>query len=614
MKLPFTVDFETKKIQNRPSYPPAPVGVAIRAPSGSKRYYAFGHPTGNNCGSIRARSALLDVYRSGHPVLFYNSGFDLDVAEVHWGLSPPPLVDDSLYLMFLNNPYEMSLELKVLMAKYCDFKAREQSRLYDWIKRHVPEASKRTSKLGEFISEAPGNITEPYALDDVEGTFLLWKKFLPIIMARGMYSAYQRELKLTQTTTEMERSGVRVDRPGLETALGKFTKFDTHVQRRIRKRLRVGDDFNVNSSQQLGPALKRRGMLDAVVKTPKGHISTKIDVLKKTCNDKEVLNLLSVHSVAGKYLSTFIKPWLKQSEVAGGRILPKFNQTRGRDSGFGGARSGRYSSSDPNLQNITANVAESKNREILELMQRMLKQDLSYDFIGLRDFILPDEGMMMICVDYDQQELRLLAHFECGKLMKAYLANPKLDVHQFFADEIFKATGTRYERKHVKTLVFGIIYGMGLQKLADGLGMTKLRAQVLRDALFHVVPGIPKMMKRFKRLARRDEPLVTWGGRQYYCEEPRFDKKHKRWMEYEYKMLNYQIQPSAADVTKQGMLNVREALPEVRVAIQVHDELVNMAPSRKYGPLIAEAMCDMRFNVPMTATAKYSGESWARVK
>jgi DNA polymerase I-like protein with 3'-5' exonuclease and polymerase domains len=77
-------------------------------------------------------------------------------------------------------------------------------------------------------------------------------------------------------------------------------------------------------------------------------------------------------------------------------------------------------------------------------------------------------------------------------------------------------------------------------------------------------------------------------------------------------MLNYKIQPSAADCTKAGMINVRRDVPQVRIAIQVHDELVCMAPHKKYGPRIAAAMCDVKFRVPMLAEPKYSTTSWAR--
>jgi DNA polymerase-1 len=612
MRVPYTVDFETRKIESRPQYPPKPVGVALRAPSGSRKYFAWGHPAGNNCSVMEARSALVDVYRSGHPVLFHNSGFDLDVAEVYFGLLPPPRIEDSLYLMFLNDPYEDVLKLKPLGAKHVDFPPRSQKRLREWIFEHVPEARRKKTKWGEYISEAPGEIVAPYAMDDVEITYRLWAKFRPIVYGRDMGPAYERELALTTTTMEMERSGVRVNRPRLSEAHDVFEKFDEHVKQRIRKRLRVGKDFNIGSTHQLGPRLKELGKLDAIVKTPSGLISTKVDVLKKTCNDKTLLNLLSVHSVADKYVGTFIRPWLNQSAITDGRILPHFNQTRGRDEGYGGARSGRYSSSNPNLQNITANVSESKNREILELMQKMLKTECDYDFIGLRDFIVPDEDTVMICVDYDQQELRLLAHFEQGVLMKAYIENPKLDVHEFCRQLVYKVTGVLYERKFIKITVFGIIYGMGLGKLANSIGVDPKTAKKIREGVFAAVPGIPRLMKDLKRLANRDEPLITWGGRQYFCEEPRFDEDEERWMSFEYKMLNYKIQPSAADVTKQGMIQVHERVPEVRIAIQVHDELVCMAPSRKYGPRIAAAMCDMKFKVPMSATAKYSEESWAR--
>jgi DNA polymerase-1 len=269
------------------------------------------------------------------------------------------------------------------------------------------------------------------------------------------------------------------------------------------------------------------------------------------------------------------------------------------------------------LQQISANVLESRNRVTLELVQKWLKA-YDLDFIGLRDLFVPDEGMVLICADYNQQELRILAHFLAvhgdKTLMRAYHENPKLDIHEFFRQLVHKEIGILYERKYIKIAVFGIIYGMGVGKLADMMGVEQSIARTLRNGIYKAVPGIRDLMDEFKRMAAHDEPLITWGGRQYFCEEPRIKKDTKELMSFEYKMLNYEIQPSAADCTKQGMLNVRDAVPEARIAIQVHDELVCMAPSKKYGPMIAEAMCDVKFKVPMLADVKYSTESWARVE
>lgn len=607
------VDFETKKIDSRPSYPPKPVGVAIKWPGGKSEYLAWGHPHGNNCEVSTARAKLKDAYRAKQ-VIFHNSSFDMDVAECHMGLAPPRRFEDTLYLSFLKNPYEETLSLKPMSEKYLDMPPEEQEDLKDWILANVPEAKRKKTKWGEYISEAPVSKVAPYAIGDVERTHGLFAKFMPEIEKRGMLEAYVREIKCTPITLEMERSGIRIDVRRLKKCLRVFETMDADIMARLRKKLRVGPEFNLNSSQQLGDALIRMDKLDSIIKTPTGLVSTKITNLKQTCSDKELLNLLSVHSVCEKYITSFMRPWLEQAARTGGRLLPTFNQVRSRGeyTGGGGARSGRYSSSDPNMQQVAGNPEESQNKEVLMMMQQWLLKDYHFKFRGLRDYIIPDEDCVMICVDYNQQELRILAHFEKDVLMKAYLANPKMDIHEFCRQLVFKATGVLYERKHIKVTVFGIVYGMGVAKLADRLEVDEKTARGVKNGILTAVPGIGRIVNEMKRLANHDEPLVTWGGRQYFCEEPRYDEKKEQWQSFEYKMLNYLVQPSAADCTKQGMINVNEQVPDVRIALQVHDELVCMAKSRDFGPRITRAMTDVKFRVPMLADAKYSTTSWAR--
>ena len=625
------VDFETKPIRSRPNFPPQPVGVAIRWPSGQKEYLAWGHPEGNNCDVSTARQKLRDAYACKQTV-FHHSSFDIDVGECHFGLKPQGRVEDTLFLAFLKDPYTPELGLKELAVRDLDQPATERDAVKEWIAENINDRKAKGNDWGDFIWQAPGKLVGKYAIGDVDRTYKLHKAYMPEIEARGMRTAYERELACAPITMEMERSGVRIHRKRLRECRDVFEEMDRDVLRHIAKKLRVDPKnlktpenkkgFNLNSSDQLGDALMRAGKLERVIKTPGGKISTKMENLRLCCNDKDLLNLLGVHSVAEKYLTSFIRPWLEQASIAGGRILPKFNQVRGYDEGGGGARTGRFSSSDPNLQNVSANVEESKNRELLLFLQKLLRDDYQYDFIGLRDYILPDEDCVMICVDYDQQELRLLAHFEKGILMKAYLDNPKLDVHEYCRQLVKKAIGIEFPRKFIKITVFGLIYGMGLDKLqgsldsasqAEGLGVVdKKTAAAVKDGILEAIPGIKTMMSDLKRLANHDKPMHTWGGREYYCEEPKFIKKFGRWMSFEYKLFNYMIQASAADVTKQGMINVYNNVPNTRIAVQVHDELMVMAPSKKYGPRIAEAMCDMKFRVPMTATPKSSTYSWAR--
>ena len=611
---PTVIDFETKKIESRPKYPPRPVGMAIREPStGRSEYLAFAHPSGNNCTFWEARRRYAEACARG-PIIYHNAAFDIDVGEMAFGVKPATF-HDTLYLGFLVDPYAQGLHLKVLADKHLGMPNTEQAELDAWILANIPEAKRRKARLGEFIGECPGDIVEAYGMGDTDRTWGLYEHFYPEVKRRGMLPAYERELALTTTTMEMERSGVRVDMNRLKDGLFAFETLAEQVIRRIHRKLRVGKDFNLNSPKQLSEALIRMDKLDAIVRTAKGNVSTTVKVMRKTCNDPELLNLLSVYSVLDKYITSFMRPWIEQGEMTDGRILPTFNQVRGRsEEGGGGARSGRYSSSNPNLQNVATNAEESANAATLLMMRDWLKAQCSYEFIGLRDYILPDEDSVMICVDYNQQELRIFAHFEQDVLMRAYIADPTLDVHTFCQQLVKKVMGVEFPRKYIKVTVFGILYGMGVDKLAAQLEVSRKIAKQVRDGIYAAIPGIRKLQRLLRSLADRDKPLTTWGGREYFCEAPVYNKKTKSWMTFEYKMLNYLIQPSAADCTKQAMLNVREAVPQARIAIQVHDELVCMAPSHKYGPRIAEAMGRVKMRVPMYAEPKYSTASWARAK
>jgi DNA polymerase-1 len=622
VREPTTIDFETEAIASRPNFPPKPVSVAIRYPGGKKRFLSWGHPDGNNCDVASARAELTAIYRDQTPKLFHNGAFDLDVGNVHLGLPVISHIEDSMFLAFLNDPHERTIALKPLSEKYLGMPPEEQSDLRDWILEHgrQPNGKKITKKKdwGAYISQAPVKLVKPYAIGDVDRTFKIWEHLRPKIVERGMHPAYLRELQLMPITLEMERSGIRVDLPRLHKADRVFAKLDAEIVKRIYSKLKIraGDDFNVNSGPQLAKALKRAGKLTAIVRTPTGKMSTKIKVLNETCNDPQLMTLLAVHSVCVKYLNTFIRPWIAQAEQTGGRILPGFTQVKDRtDDGGGGTRTGRMASSDPNLQTVTKNVDESKNKLVLKVLQRWLRELYGYRFIGLRDFFIPDEGAYLISTDYNQQELRLLAHFENGDLAKAYRNNPTLDIHQFLTDEIQRLTGVSYERSAVKTLVFGILYGMGLQTLSDSIGESRQVAQQIKSALFRVLPGLQSLIDQLSRIADIKKALRTYGGREYFCEQPFTlikGPQEGRTITFEYKLLNYLIQASAADVTKQGMIQVHQAVPQVRIALQVHDELICMASSKRYGPRIAAALCDQRFNVPMLADSKYSLETWAR--
>ena len=199
---PVTIDFETFGIEGRPKYPPIPVGVSIKVWGRKSKYYAFGHPTENNCCWSEAASALEEAYQCEDGVLFQNGKFDVDVAEEWFGLAVPEWgkIHDTMFLLFLDDPHQRELGLKEAAARLLDWPAEEQDAIGEWLIANQPVPGVKISKskssehyFGRYLCFAPGKLTGAYANGDVdrtEGLFkLLWKK----TRDREMLEPYDRE-------------------------------------------------------------------------------------------------------------------------------------------------------------------------------------------------------------------------------------------------------------------------------------------------------------------------------------------------------------------------------------------------------------------------------------
>lgn len=614
------VDFETDAIEDRPKYPPRPVGVALLEKNGDKSYLAWGHPTENNCTRQQARDKLKSLW--SRPLLFHNAAFDIEVAMEHLGLPMPEYWDDTLILAYLSDPRAPSLSLKPMAASILKMPPDEQTKLRDWIVANVPEARKRKTKWGAYISRAPGRLVGRYAVGDVVRTARLFRHFYKDVFEAGMLPSYDRERRIISVKLAMEKPGLRVA-PKIKRDAPKFRRAHADAGEAVRKYLRQPKGFNPGSNPQLAEALVQRKKLSHIVRTKKGQISTKREVLEENCNDKNLLRLLSIYGVLSTYTGTFIEPWLRSFEDNAGLIFPTYNTVRSTDEYGGGGvgtRTGRFSSSRPNFQNIPANVEESRHRDVLLAVRRYLA-DYGLSFVGLRDYIVPRDGRVFVARDYDQQELRILAHYEDGELLARYIADPKLDVHAYARGEIYRLTRLMYERKAVKIVVFGLLYGQGAAKLAKNLGLSMEEARKLKKAVLQALPGIEWLDKELQKLAEEELPIYTWGGRRYYAELDRWIEDNGEWRRRRmwYKLLNLLIQGSAADVTKTGMLQVVEACDPryFTLLVQVHDELlaeVDAGKAARQSRLMKEAMEDLKLDLPLTTSAKTGATSWARLK
>lgn len=646
------LDYETDPIAPRPDYPPEPVGCALFAEGKRPLYLAWGHPTGNNVSKSDAKRQIRAFIKE-HFVICHNLPFDHDVGETRLGL--PVLgkargFHDTEILAYLNDPREESLALKKLADKHLNMPPDEQTELRDWICANVPEVIAKMKKnkgkpprdWGAYIARAPGGLVGKYAKGDVVRTMKLFKLFFPRIRAEGMEDAYKRELRLIRLKLNMERQGLQTAAKKLERDLPKFEAVRDMLEGRIKKRLKINASyertlpkgfFNLNSGQQVADAFELAGKVDPdnwiytepSDSYPDGQRSTSVKNLKRVCKDRKLLLDIGMHSVVETYVNTFLRPWLETGATTGGRIHPTINLIRSTDetggSGTRGTKTGRPSVSQPNFNNIPANAAESKNAEVLLSLADLCFRELNLRFLGLRDYIIPDDGCAFIDRDYSQQEIRVCAHYENGPLMRAYQANPRMDVHKMVEEIVSRQFGVRLPRKAIKIIAFMVIYGSGLDHLAEeltdaGIPVDKDGAGEMRGVYLSAVPGIPELADELKQIAREGSPIRTWGGRLYYCEKPMYSRKHKRWMDFDYKMLNLLIQGGSADITKHAMLAVDEAI-DGDIRLQVYDQIVANVDRGNYRTemrRMREAMEDIELDVALPTDGAYSFESWARLK
>lgn len=629
-RKPAALDFETEPIEPRPAYPPRPVGLAAWVPGDRPRYHAFGHPRGNNCSEAEAREFLRRVLEDRtQPTVFHNAKFDLDVANTHWDLPLTPRggYHDTEFLAFLHDPHQARLGLKPLGEEKLGMPADEEAELRRWILANVPEVRRKKSAWGAYIGSAPGGKVAPYAKGDVERTRRLWDLLYADIRDRGMLEAYERELRLMPLLLESERAGVPVAHDRLEEAVEEtWPRALEAVDGWLRRRL--GADFlDVDKDQQLADVLEAAGLVDEWIYTapsntyPEGQRSTSKENLKRVVRDPAVLNALEYRSRLTNGLRNFGRPWLEMSRANDGNIHTRWHQTRRGEEREGnvGARTGRLSST-PNFQNVpkrpapvVSAVPEGADAEDYLVLPPDLLREVA-PLPNLRDFIEAPEGMVLLNRDYSQQELRILGHFEDDVLLRRYQDDPWLDVHTAAQTMINRMLGTNLPRKPIKNLGFGLIYGMGIKKLAAQMGLSVDMAKKVRDAYLAAFPGLLAMNKELKRRARRDEPLRTWGGRLYHVEPAK--KIKGKLMTFEYKMLNQLIQGSAADCTKEAVINYEDRREEGRLLLTVHDEMMALAPADRRDREMArlrEAMEAVEFDVAMLSEGKV-GEVWARLE
>jgi DNA polymerase-1 len=587
------LDCETEAIVGNPlANPPTMHGIAYDVPGHPPGYLHFRTERANSKYSV-VGDFLNNVWNSNEPLLFHNAPFDLAVICKTFHLPMPhwSRIHDTMYQLYLADPYSPSLSLKPSAERYLGIPPDEQDELTEWIVRNIPEATRNTA--GAYSVWAPFELISPYAIGDVVRTRALYEHLKDIVPQE----AYDRERHAMPTLFGASKRGLRVARGALEQCLEASTDALEAADARVRATLQA-PTLDPSDGTALVYALEASGLVgeDDWIRTPTGEKSTAKNNLEKCIPDKDLVALLKYRSSLSTCINTFMLNWLDLS-AADGRVHPEWNQVRTHEEGKKyGTRTGRISCSNPNLTNVPNEFDQVIPPGLPELP-------------FMRRFLLPEEGHRWLKRDFNGQELRITAHFEDGTLLTAYKADPGLDPHEMARLMIAELCHKAFTRKKVKITGFQIIYGGGKNAISTQVGCSLSEAQELKDAYLTAMPGIRALAIDTSRRGRSGDPIRTWGGRIYYRE---ISKKYPS-RDFSYKLLNYLVQGSAADQTKQTICDWEDTrYPGSVFLTQVYDELNICAPIDEWTDHmqhLKETMEAPRLDCPML-TEGFVGDNW----
>jgi DNA polymerase I-like protein with 3'-5' exonuclease and polymerase domains len=590
--LPVTVDFETEAIEAWPTYPPKPVGVSIWHPEAETPVYlAWGHPSENNSTYEDARRTLSEIW--DNEILCHHARFDTEVARVHMGLPYPKdhlRVHDTLFLNYLYDVHAPTLSLKPSAERILGIKPDEKNELDDWLKGHG-------YKPGQDICKAPGGIVGRYANGDTFRTRRLYEHLLDHINKTGMLAAYRREQRLAHVLTQSEGDGLRVDRERLQRDMIGAESAFVEVNNRLIKKI---GPCNPDSSAELARALLKSGLAveSDFLLTPTGKLATNKASMDQAVKDPELRGLIRYRSNLKTILGTFMRPWVEFSKYDG-RLRPQWNQVKGDEYG---TRTGRLSSNNPNFQNVPTEFKGEPPAGLPTLPM-------------LRQYVLPDEGHVLVASDFNGQEMRIASHFAEGRAAEIYRNDPGADFHSVVNEIIKSDAGMDIGRKMVKITGFSLIYGSGVKSLSELLNVDRSTAARIRAHYFNALPGFEELMQDVSSRGRAGRPVKTWGGRLIYSEPSKIIKgKH---MEFSYKLLNYLIQGSAADQTKEAINEAGYKTRHRRFLATVHDENVYSVDPDHLDEEVAAIRASMEtqsgWDVPFRCEVEF-GPNWHDLK
>ena len=473
----------------------------------------------------------------------YKLGEDYVILKEH-GITMQNIYFDMEIAAYLLNPTTNQYKLKDLINQYVGVDVDEYLE-----KKGISNTQNKQMNLFDTAQDT--------SIDEVkreENSFIVFQmKKLNNILNSKLEEVNQLELfkniemPLVEVLAKMQYNGMYLDKEEL-IAFGEELKKQLEVLTKEIYSL-AGEEFNINSTQQLGTILFEKLKLTTSKKTKKGY-STDVDALEKIKNEHPIVEKILEYRSLMKLNSTYVEGMLPYVNKKTNRIHSYFHQTV--------TATGRISSTEPNLQNIPTRI---------ELGKR------------LRKVFKPKEGYIFIDADYSQIELRVLAHISQDEHMLQAFKDGE-DIHKQAASKVLGIPieeVTKEQRSNAKAVNFGIVYGISDFGLAEQLGISRKKAKEYIEQYLEKYSGIKNFMNNVVEKAKEQGYVETLFHRRRYIPE----LKSNNYMVREFgkrAAMNTPIQGTAADIMKIAMVNLNEELDkskiDAKIILQVHDELI----------------------------------------
>ena len=565
------------------------VGIAV-AVEGWCGYYPIAHGGGGNMDKTMVLKWFQDVLNTKASKIFHNAMYDVCWIRA-MGLKINGTIIDTMIASALCDENQFRFDLNTCAKRYVGT-GKDEAALYAAAKEWGIDPKGEMYKL-------PAMYVGQYAEKDAAITLQLWQYLKTEIVNQDIQSIFDMETELFPCLVDMRFLGVRVDVQAASKLKKQLVAREESALLAVKKE--TGIEPQIWAARSIAKVFEK-------LKLP-------YDVTEKTSAPSFTKNFLQNHPhpvvqkiaqarEVNKAHTTFIDTILKHSHK--GRIHAEINQLRGDN---GGTVTGRFSYSNPNLQQIPA-----RNKELGPM---------------IRSLFVPEEGHTWGVFDYSQQEPRLVVHYAAlqnlygvDDVLDSYNNDPNTDFHTIVADM------ANIPRSQAKTINLGLFYGMGKNKLQAELGVDKETSDELFKQYHDRVPFVKQLMDNVMQRAQQRGQIRTLLGRlcRFHLWEPNMFGMHKAMTHdaallehgpgirraYTYKALNKLIQGSAADMTKKAMIELYKEgiIPH----IQVHDELDISIESPEHASKIKEIMENaVELKVPNKVDYE-SGSNWGNIK